>query len=386
MSNWKKSMAMIVMLFFVMYAVLPQAILARSENVKESVNQGFLESLNNSTVILHTNDMHGRVLYGQNKSLGITAVVALKIKLEQAGAQVITLDAGDTFRGTTITNNDQGATMVQLMNIIGYDAMVCGNHDYEYGYEHLVELKKEASFSILGANVIVRNTNQNLLASHIILERNGIKYGIFGLVTEATMLLNQEEHVDGILLMDPIECAKIEVSYLKAAGADIIVALTHIGMKAKDEINTMDLLKEVEGIDIVIDGHSHSTLAECQAANPQPKVTFTSTGSYLNSIGIVVIQQDGTRTPYNLTEKELNALGIDPRNEAFGIEDPRITNVQQLLAKRVLSLPTSYQVRIGPTTMFLSFLAPNEELSSPAMTQAITEGDILLPKLSFKQK
>lgn len=382
MLNWKKSMASIVVLFFVSCVLIPQVTIAKSEDTKESLITVELGSMEGKTVILHTNDMHGRVLYGQNGSLGIATVAALKIKLEKAGAQVITLDAGDTFRGTTIANRNQGEMIVQLMNTIGYDAMVSGNHDYEYGYEHLLELAKTTSFPILGANVIGRDTNQSVLKNRILLTRNGVTYGIFGLVTESTMTLNKMENVEGILLIDPVVCAKMEVAYLKSAGADVIIALTHVGIKEKEEINCIDLLTEVDGIDILIDGHSHSTLKDCQGVNPNQSVVYTSSGSYLNSIGAVVIDKDGTRTAYNLTEQELNALGIDPLNSSYGVEDPMLLKIQDLLSKAQLHEPASYQIMIGPTTVFLSFLPPDKEVgSAPVMTDAITDSVILMPKI-----
>ena len=369
MAIFKKSMAVVVMLFF--------SVIGNSSEFPITEKS----SMKGKTVIIHTNDMHGRVLYGQNGSLGIFAVAALKIKLEQSGAQVITLDAGDTFRGTTIASQDKGLTIVQLMNTIGYDAMVSGNHDYEYGYEHLLELAKSMNFPILGANVIDGKTNHCLLGQRILLKRNGVTYGIFGLVTESTLLLNQSEDVEGMILMDPIATAKMEVGYLQSAGAEVIIALTHMGIKAKDEVNCMDLLSEVDGIDIVIDGHSHSTLTECQEANPKPLVVYTSTGSYLNSIGVVVIDQDGTITPYNLGEDDLKTFGIDPRNQSYGVNDPMITKLKELLANRQRFEPASYPVMIGPSKIAVSFLPPKEEEVSPAMTELMVESDILLPKI-----
>lgn len=260
------------------------------------------------TVILHTNDIHGRILKGEDGSLGIGTVIQLKQVIQKLGGEVILLDAGDTLIGTKRITNKKGAVMVALMNLAGYDAMVCGNHDFEYGTKHLIQLADQMEFPLLGANVIERTSNQIVFNSRLIIEKNGVTYGIFGLVTEATMLLSKEENVQNIIMIDPVLSARMEVACLKAAGADIIIALTHLGMIAKDESNALDVIQEVEDIDIVIDGHSHSTLEECQSVNVCESVIYSSAGRYLNEIGMIVIDENQKMTAYSLSEEDIMEL------------------------------------------------------------------------------
>lgn len=174
-----------------------------------------LVDLTGKTVIIHTNDIHGRVQYGVNDSLGFSAVGALKEACIKAGAKTIVLDCGDLIRGTPFALYDKGASIIKMMNVIGYDAMIPGNHDYEYGVNYLKELSANMNFPVLASNVLFLSNHQYLFESQVVIERNGLTYGIFGLETPATMTINREENVRGIQVVDPILMAKLEVSLLK---------------------------------------------------------------------------------------------------------------------------------------------------------------------------
>lgn len=291
------------------------------------------KALEGKTVIIHTNDIHGRVLYGQNRSVGIKAVADLKERCIDEGAQVILLDAGDTLTGTKIANYKQGSTVVDLMNAVGYDAMVSGNHDYEYGYQQLLTLAEQMDFPMLGANVLSLTEQKCILKDHILIEKNGVTYGIFGLVTKSTMTINQEEDVEGIIIIDPVVVAKIQVEKLRAMGADVIIALCHLGIKTQNEVDSIDLIKKVNGIDILIDGHSHSTLTECKEANPKNDVLYVSTGSHLRAIGVIVIDKDQKMCAYEMTELNLYKAGIEAEYIGESGMSPYLRKIHSILEK-----------------------------------------------------
>lgn len=98
--------------------------------------------------------------------------------------------------------------------------------------------------------------------------------------------------------------------YLRAKKVDIIIAISHLGIKFKEDPNCVDLLSQVDGIDLLIDGHSHSSLDACIAANPSQETLYVSAGQYLNQIGVVVVEPDGSMNAYSLGKEELKSLGI----------------------------------------------------------------------------
>ncbi len=268
-----------------------------------------LKDVSGKTIILHTNDTHGRVDKGINASQGIAAVAAFKKVCEEKGAQVILLDAGDTLHGKPIATINRGETIVELLNACGYDAMTLGNHDFNYGSARVLELEKKLDFPMLAANVSVTSDGKAFVENHIIIEKNGVTYGIFGLSTVETVTKTNPKNVASLTFADPIETAKAEVKALNELGADIIIALGHIGIDASSDPTSVDILEQVGGIDLFIDGHSHSTLLSCAEANTTDTL-LVSTGEYLGSIGCVVVDKDKSMKAYSITEAELAAAGV----------------------------------------------------------------------------
>jgi len=243
------------------------------------------------TVILHTNDSHGRAVPDSFSSyMGFTAVSALKKDCEAAGAKVILLDAGDTLHGLPFATLEKGASIVKLMNIAGYDAMAPGNHDFNYGTDTLVALAKTMNFPLLSANITIKESGEKLLEADTIIEKNGVKYGIFGLSTPETAYKTNPNNVTSIEFGNPIDAAKQEVTALKAAGADVIIALSHLGTDESSEYTSKLVAEQVEGIDLIVDGHSHSTF---EAGLTVKDTLIVSTGEYIKNIGVVAIDPKG---------------------------------------------------------------------------------------------
>lgn len=245
--------------------------------------------LTGQTVILHTNDTHGRAA----DNMGFAAVAALKEAYEKTGATVLLLDAGDTLHGKPIFNLTQGENAVKLLNAVGYDAMVLGNHDFNYGLPRLQELAQEMNFPLLAANVTQKKSGELFCGDHVVLEKDGRKYGIFGLTTPETAYKSNPLQVADLDFGDPIASAQKEVAALQEAGADYIIALCHIGMDSATEIPSTAIAAAVPEIDVLIDGHSHTELPEGQEVNG---VLLASTGEYLNHIGVVTIASTGEKS------------------------------------------------------------------------------------------
>jgi len=211
--------------------------------------------------IIHYNDTHGRV--EENAKNGEIGYAKIKTfyDYKNVNNNTLLLDAGDTLHGTIFANIAQGQSVVEAVNKMGLTAMTAGNHDFNYGYKRLLELKDLANYPILGSNVVDESGNQILDVSQIV-EINGVKVGIFGLSTPETKTKSSPVNTEGLTFEDPVEVAKKEVENLKANGADIVVCLTHLGIDEESEDTSTKVADNVDGIDLIIDGHSHSQLDE----------------------------------------------------------------------------------------------------------------------------
>jgi 5'-nucleotidase len=248
-----------------------------------------------STVLLtviHTNDAHGRMdAVPYITQLGITG-------------NVLILDAGDTFHGQTAANLSRGEAMVEVMNAVGYSAMVPGNHDFNFGTERLLELSALMDFPLLAANVKTAD-EQNLFQPYEVFRLDGVTVGVFGLVTPETVIKSDPRNIAELTFADPVETAEAMVAALKAEGCDIIIALMHMGLdESSAASNRSDTIALIPGIDIIIDGHSHSFLENGLLAGD---TLIVQTGEHGKHIGVVEITRTGKTARLIETGGELPA-------------------------------------------------------------------------------
>lgn len=286
------------------------------------------DDLTGHIVILHTNDVHGAID-------NYASVAALKDAYEAAGAQVLLMDAGDFSQGSTSVNVSEGATAVELMNMAGYDVATTGNHEFDFGYANLRTLMESAEFPILAADAFTAEGDLAMDGDNLTFQLGDATVGVFGLATPETATKAHPAKLEGVTFLAEDElfaCAQEQVDELTAAGCDYIICLGHLGIDAESTGNrSIDLLENVTGIDVFIDGHSHSTQAdiaeETNGTGMVGDTVLTSTGTKLESVGVVDIAADGTIDASTISMEDLNAT------EGFTPDQDIATRVSEINAQ-----------------------------------------------------
>ena len=323
------------------------ALTACSSGDMKSENTVSLEkSKDFNLVVAHINDTHGRVEEGKYDGMGFPRVSTVLKELRMENENVLFLDAGDTLHGTTFATLSKGESVVEILNYMKLDASTPGNHDFNYGKDRLKELEKLADYEILGANVVTKDGGK-FIEPYIIKDMNGASIGVFGIATPETTYKTNPKNVEGIVFGDPVEYSKRSVQELKSKGADFIIALTHLGMDESTEagLKSTDLAKSVEGIDLIVDGHSHTKLENGLVVN---KTTIVQTGEYDKNMGIIDIKVENGVTTINprLISKE-EALGKTIEREIMMEVTERLkVNENYLIKKGDTLSEISYSTKV----------------------------------------
>lgn len=309
--------------------------------------------------ILHTNDTHSRIKEG----VGFARIATKARKMKNEGKNVLLLDAGDTLHGLPIATISKGEPIVKVMNQAGYDAMVPGNHDFNYGYNRLLELKGMANFPMVASNVVKDNGTRDF-EPYIIKEIDGIKVGIFGLSTPETKYKSNPKNTEGVKFEDPIEVSKNMVKKLKDEGVDVIIALSHLGMDEESGIKSTDVASQVEGIDIIVDGHSHTTLTEGRRVKD---TLIVQTGQYTDNLGVVNIKVKNGE----VTEKTARLITTEG---ASSIEEDE--NIKNLIVEIEKKNEEVTKIEVGETKVRLD--GDREKVRSGETNLANIITDIML--------
>lgn len=246
--------------------------------------------------VMHTNDTHAHL---DSVAKRISAINQVRAE----NANTLLLDAGDVFSGTLYFNEFQGLADLEFMNLAGYDAMTFGNHEFDKGTATLANFVNGAEFPFISANVNFDNDeSMNMLSSNefsskandgevykgIVKEVNGEKIGIFGLTTAETVDISSPG--EGVEFTDYINEAKAAVEAFEKQGVNKIIALTHIGLNDGGGDNDLTLAEEVEGIDVIVGGHTHVKLDEpiLVEAGKEPTVIVQANeyGKFLGTLDV----------------------------------------------------------------------------------------------------
>lgn len=238
--------------------------------------------LDGKTVILHSNDVHGAIA-------GYANMAALAAEYEAKGATVIVADAGDFSQGTVYVSSSKGADAVSMMNAAGYDIAIPGNHEFDYGYAQLVENLKSAKFDTVCCNILDADGNLVFAPSKVV-DVDGVKIGFIGVNTPESQTKANPALIKGLKWLageDMVKAVQAEADKL-ADTVDVTIVLSHLGVDDSSVPNTSyDLLKGLNGVDFIIDGHSHTVMTA--GDNKEP---IQSTGTAFKNIGVVVIDNE----------------------------------------------------------------------------------------------
>ncbi len=283
----------------------------------------------NSIVILYTNDTHCGVTDG----MGFDGVARVKTALEAAGKNVILVDNGDAVQGDVIGTLSKGEAIIDLMNAMGYDVATIGNHEFDYGMEQFNKNVGLAKFKYVACNFIGPDGNP-VLDAYTIIECAGKKIAFVGVATPQTFKSSTPTYFmdengnfiysfcEGNNGQDLYDAVQNAVDAARAEGADYVIALTHLGIEADAQPWTSsDVIVHTNGIDAVLDGHSHSVIESETVKNKDGnKIPLTSTGTKFQNVGWLVIGEDGSITT-NLISASAIALmdDLDLLNEDGGM-------------------------------------------------------------------
>lgn len=277
---------------------LPVSADGRTPNVKsltevDLVVKGILPAGDKYKVIdiLSINDFHGS-LKQDGKNAGIAKLVGEINKAKVANPNTIFVGAGDLYQGSAQSNLLNGKPVVEGLKEAGMVASAIGNHEFDWGSDKIAGWAKDGGFEFLAANLYNRTTNQivDYAKPYKIVEIDGVKIGFIGLITQELPTLVKAEYVADVVVKDPVEILPGLIEKVKADGAQVVVALTHLGASQDSKTGVItgeaaDITK-VPGLDAVIAGHSHKEVAG--NVNGVPVVEAYYNGRNLGNIKLVL--------------------------------------------------------------------------------------------------
>lgn len=254
-------------------------------------------------IIFHTNDMHSRILKGDDNgtTIGLAEISGAVQAMKKNNPNTFWFDAGDTLHGMPRINISNGENIVPLLNMAGIDIFVPGNHDFNYTSAQLERLAKKFNFSTLGANVVRKDSGENIFPSYKIFTlTDGTKVGVFGLCTPETAYKTSPKNVETLEFLNPVETSKKIIEELRPQ-CDVLICVMHMGVDKSSEFTSEKIAKETEGIDLIIDGHSHTELPNgLQVGN----TLIAQTGCYEHYLGQVKISVENKK----ITDKQAKLL------------------------------------------------------------------------------
>ena len=250
-------------------------------------------------LILYTSDVH----CGVDQGWGYAGLAAAKEQLS-GDYNVLLVDDGDFTQGAPLGTMTKGESIIQIMNAVGYDVVIPGNHEFDYGMDRFFELVSESEFPYISCNF--NKEGELIFDPWLIKEIGGVKIGFVGVTTPQTLRTSTPHYFqdkDGNFIYGFLEDETGEALYnavqkavdeVRAEGADYVVVLAHLGNETEC-IPWMysDVISHVSGIDAMLDGHSHDTEQVIMKDKDGKDVVRTACGTKMENIGVLHITRDG---------------------------------------------------------------------------------------------
>ncbi len=313
-------------------------------------------------IILYTNDVHGNLVSSSvtppTTDVTYAGVAGLKDQLQQTYDYVFLVDAGDAIQGSPYVSLTEGRAAIEIMNFVGYDAMVLGNHEFDFGMDRLVELRSLANFPMLSSNFRVIATNDVVpgFSEYEILVAGTKKVALVGVTTPESMTKASPivfQNSSGTFIYnfsnaDVAAAVQPVIDYVRnTEGADYVILLCHLGVDGQSSPwMVTEIIANLEGVDAVIDGHSHSTIANQTIKDKNDDdVVLTQTGTKLKYVGKMKIDV----TTGEITT-ELVAGAAAPKSAAAQAEVDRIVGTLEptlntIVAKTAIKLTVSFEAK-----------------------------------------
>lgn len=258
----------------------------------------------NDIVILATSDVH----CGIDQNIGYAGLAAYKAAMQEKYNNVVLVDAGDAIQGDTIGTLSKGEYLIDIMNEVGYDVLVPGNHEFDYGMDQFLDvIVKKANGTYISANFV--KDGKPVFDTYKMMTFGEKKVAFVGICTPETLVKSTPTYFQdkygnyiydfcndktGEALYKSVQTA---VDAAKKAGADYVVAVAHLGDdEGSEPWTSMDVIKNTTGIDVLMDGHAHSTLVKSVKNKSGKSIKMVATGTKLENIGKIVIAENGVIT------------------------------------------------------------------------------------------
>ena len=258
-------------------------------------------ALTQDVVVLFTSDVH----CGIDQGFGYVGLAAIRDAMKAAGNHVVLVDNGDSIQGEPIGTMTTGEANIQLMNAVGYEIAIPGNHEFDYGMDRFLELTKLANFPYISANF--NKEGELVFAPYVIKEFDGVKVAFVGMTTPKTITSSTPkyfqndagEFIYGFMQDDTGEklyaAVQSAVDAARGEGAAYVVAMGHMGNEENCKPWTYaDVIANTNGIDAFLDGHSHDTDQVEMMNKDGAKVLRSGCGTKLQGVGYLRIAKDGT--------------------------------------------------------------------------------------------
>lgn len=304
----------------------------------------------NDIVILHTDDAH----CGVNDNLGYAGVAAYKAEMKKTHNYVALVDCGDAIQGESIGTLSAGAYLVDIMNEVGYDFATFGNHEFDYKLPQLAKLTKQAKYQYLACNFkyIGKGTSDLNYKPYEIVTYGDKKVAFIGIVTpesftKSTPAYFQDESGNYIYSFSEdetgtalYETVQKTVDEARAAGADYVIAMGHLGNEGiTDRWTSKAVIANTTGIDAVLDGHDHIAGVQKVANKDGKQIVLTEPGTKFENLGKLTIKTDGTITAELISPKEFTEKDAGITAYITKLTDTFKEYVSKVVAKSSITLP-----------------------------------------------